>query len=900
MFSNFKPVTPISFGFGALLIIIFSVFFITIDRIQSLSFLVNELYEHPLEVSNAVMKIEGAMLRINKITERMVLTGTVNELEKDVAAINKYDKVIDEDFTLVVERFLGEKKISLTAVERFQAWRAVRMEIIKCLREGKREKAKEMLNSSDYSQQIIQIDETMMSIYTFARNKAESFRKDAIEIRNKTLKIVYTVLIIVLCVGAFFMNLLLRAEIKSRWSVEAIRQSEEKFHKFFDNAPSYCYIISPDGKIFDINNAAVDALGYTKDELLGKPFLTTIYAPASIAKAEKLFKIWQETGRLVNEEIRIVTKNGEERTVLLSADAIRDADGRLMYSISVQRDITLRKKEEDVLKEHSELLEKLVDKHTAALMKSENSLSEAQRIAHLGNWEWDIVNNELHWSDEIYRIFGREPGQFRATYEAFLACVHPDDRAMVGKSVTNAQEEHKPYGMDHRIVLPDGTIRIVHEQGEVFRNDSGKAVRMVGTVQDVTRRKHGEELLQINYDIQKVINSVLLFSLEDMSLEEIFSRTLELILSVRLFVFESKACVFIVDEKSSMLRLSAHKGFEPQAVKACENVPFGVCICGRAAQLRELQFTDRVDDHHHEIVHEGVRDHGHYCVPILYGGRTLGVINIFLKKGHKNEQREKEFLNVIGNTLANIIVRKRAEKEKVKFEKQLGYEQKMKILGHLTSGIAHEVRNPLNAIIAITEALFKDIGDNPEYQPYLEHIRNQVNRLSVLMQDILELGRPVLQTDLREASIGSLVAGIIASWQQSTTHKRHGIRMAEPSEAWLLQVKVDGAKMQQVFYNLFDNACEQSPADREIGVVIEQSPDGSVIIKVRDAGRGIAPQHLPFIFDPFFTTRKKGTGLGLSIVKNIIELHGGSIRLYNNDPDPGATAEISLPFFNPT
>jgi len=110
MFRNFKPVTPISFGFGALLIIIFSVFFITIDRIQSLSFLVNELYEHPLEVSNAVMKIEGAMLRINKITERMVLTGTVNELEKDVAAINKYDKVIDEDFTLVVERFLGEKK----------------------------------------------------------------------------------------------------------------------------------------------------------------------------------------------------------------------------------------------------------------------------------------------------------------------------------------------------------------------------------------------------------------------------------------------------------------------------------------------------------------------------------------------------------------------------------------------------------------------------------------------------------------------------------------------------------------------------------------------------------------------------------------------------------------------
>ena len=128
-----------------------------------------------------------------------------------------------------------------------------------------------------------------------------------------------------------------------------------------------------------------------------------------------------------------------------------------------------------------------------ALRKSEASLVEAQRIAHLGNWDWDITNNELRWSDEIYRIFGLAPQQFGATYEAFLNSVHPDDRELVTESVNEALYESKPYSVDHRIVLPDGSERVVHEQAEVLRDESGRAIRMVGTIQDITERKRVEE-----------------------------------------------------------------------------------------------------------------------------------------------------------------------------------------------------------------------------------------------------------------------------------------------------------------------------------------------------------------------------------------------------------------------
>ncbi len=127
-----------------------------------------------------------------------------------------------------------------------------------------------------------------------------------------------------------------------------------------------------------------------------------------------------------------------------------------------------------------------------ALRKSVASLAEAQRIAHLGNWDWDIVKNELSWSDEIYRIFGLTPQAFGATYEAFLNSVHPDDREFVKQSVYKALYEKKPFSIDHRILRPDGSERIVREQAEVTLNDNGQPIRMIGTVHDITKLKEAE------------------------------------------------------------------------------------------------------------------------------------------------------------------------------------------------------------------------------------------------------------------------------------------------------------------------------------------------------------------------------------------------------------------------
>ena len=131
---------------------------------------------------------------------------------------------------------------------------------------------------------------------------------------------------------------------------------------------------------------------------------------------------------------------------------------------------------------------------------SEEKLAEAQRIAHLGHWNWDIINDNIVWSDETYRIFGLAPQEFEATYEAFLNSVHEEDRDTVRESVDKAIHENQKYSIDHRVVLPDDSIRFVHEEAEVAFNNEGKATRMLGTVQDITERVVQETLLRKERD----------------------------------------------------------------------------------------------------------------------------------------------------------------------------------------------------------------------------------------------------------------------------------------------------------------------------------------------------------------------------------------------------------------
>ena len=233
--------------------------------------------------------------------------------------------------------------------------------------------------------------------------------------------------------------------------------------------------------------------------------------------------------------------------------------------------------------------------------------------------------------------------------------------------------------------------------------------------------------------------------------------------------------------------------------------------------------------------------------------------------------------------------------ERKRLEFQLKASQEMRVLGQLAAGVAHEVRNPLNAILAITEALFLEIGNNEEYGPYLEHIRTQVNRLSSLMKDLLELGKPIQRSLLRRESLTGVLTSTLNLWSQSKSSGAHPSALHSGIEGKDLFVTVDGSRLQQVFLNLLENAAQHSSEGSEIKLTIFGPEENMVKILVTDPGAGITPDKLDKVFEPFFTTRRGGVGLGLSLVKHFVGSMGGSVSIRNNEPLPGCTVEVALP-----
>jgi PAS domain S-box-containing protein len=177
---------------------------------------------------------------------------------------------------------------------------------------------------------------------------------------------------------------------------------------------------------------------------------------------------------------------------------IRDADVRREKR---QAEEALRRSYEELerrVEDRTTKLKMALDEsrqHQEALRESEQRLNRSQEIAHLGSWELDLVNNRLYWSDEVYRIFGLQPQEFGATYEAFIEAGHPDDRTAVNEAYSGSLREGRDsYEIEHRVVRKAaGEVRIVHEKCDHIRDDSGRIIRSVGMVHDITERKKLEE-----------------------------------------------------------------------------------------------------------------------------------------------------------------------------------------------------------------------------------------------------------------------------------------------------------------------------------------------------------------------------------------------------------------------
>ncbi|MCA9524404.1 MAG: PAS domain S-box protein [Myxococcales bacterium] len=428
---------------------------------------------------------------------------------------------------------------------------------------------------------------------------------------------------------------------------------------------------------------------------------------------------------------------------------------------------------------------------------------------------------------------------------------------------------------------------------------------LVAVVRDITERRKAEAVARRARDTERAISEILRLSLQSAPLEDVLQQALETILAISWLSIERSGAILLVNDKSGVLEMKAHVGLAPAIVQSCRCVPLGLCLCGRAAASLDPIHASDVDERH-EIRYAGIRPHGHYCIPIVHAGRALGVFNIYLASGHPRVQHEIEFLTSVADTLAVLILRHDAERERQLAEEQLAMSQRLEAVGRLAGGLAHDFNNLLSVIICYASFAADALSQpNPVRDDVLE-VLSAAERAAGLTRQLLAFSRKqVLQPEVLDLNA---IISAIESMLRPLLGEDVEIVLGLADD--LGRVRADPGQLEQVIMNLAVNARDAMPLGGKLiietrNVELDESYAAShvsvkaghhVLLSVSDTGIGMQAETLAQVFEPFFTTKErgKGTGLGLSMVYGIVKQSNGNIWAYS-EPGIGTTFKIYLP-----
>jgi PAS domain S-box-containing protein len=492
------------------------------------------------------------------------------------------------------------------------------------------------------------------------------------------------------------------------------------------------------------------------------------------------------------------------------------------------------------------------------LAGSEANLAAAQRIAGLGSWEMelrdleDVDANPLRWSDEIFRIFGVEPRGIAVTNENFLQAVHPDDRALVRSAVRKALEDGADYRLEHRIVRPDGTQRIVLAQSELQRDPAtGRPVRLVGTVMDVTEHKGDDEATrQQRHSLEQ--SQATWNALIEHAPDQIFGLDADGIIR-----FLNRAVPPFSNEEI----LGTHW---------LDYVP-GDQRCRLQEALDRVLKTGAPETY--EVMAQGADAsmvwYSSHLGPIIQHGRTTGAVLI----------------------ARDITQRKQTEA-------QLMVADRLASVGTLAAGVAHEINNPLAALVANVDMARKTVaGGGPDALAVLADILADIHDAAESVRRIVLDLRHISRADEEETGDVDVPSVLESSIRMAWVEIRHRARLVREF-AGLPRAIASHGRLGQVFLNLLINAAqsiEDGRAEQNRIVVRGRSDATHVYVDIEDTGCGISGEVRARLFSPFFSTKPPGigTGLGLSISRRILAGFGAEI-LVKSCVGAGSTFTVVL------
>lgn len=479
-----------------------------------------------------------------------------------------------------------------------------------------------------------------------------------------------------------------------------------------------------------------------------------------------------------------------------------------------------------------------------ALRESEERLALVVEAAALGTWDRDLVSNQTVWSARCREMFGI-PQDVEVSYQNFLDAIHPDDRERVDREVREAIARQEVYDNEVRVVWPDGSLHWISARGRAYYDESGRPFRMSGATQDITTRKHAEEQRRLSEE----------------KLAKAFATNPAAIVISRL------TDGTILDLNDACLEMF---GLRRDEVVGTSFLRFWPDQAERENALKELQEIGVV--YNREVTLR--RSSGEPFVAL--GSAAL------LQVGSED---------LMLSSCLDITERKQAEQALLRSEK-------LASVGRMAATVAHEINNPLASVMNLIY-LATNAPDLPEaVRANLELADTELRRVAHIARQSLGFYRETAAPAL--TSLNRVLDSTVDLLQGKIRQRRAVIERQWSGE---VQLQAVAGELRQVFSNLIANSLDAIADGGIIKLRVTTHSDREtgrrrVRVTVADSGQGVGKDALRHLFEPFFTTKGRlGTGLGLWVSKQIIDKHGGSIRVHSRTEGErcGTSFSVVLP-----
>lgn len=679
-------------------------------------------------------------------------------------------------------------------------------------------------------------------------------------------------------------------------------QQEKSYQALLQSVTDYVIAVNKDYQIIMANDLFKNKFGMDPGGLCYR-----VLKNRDVKCENCLMEICYQDGEVHWNEENFAMKDGKTAQMRVKATPVKNERGKIVYILETATDLTEKKYLQEELNRRTGNLEGLITDRLRHLEKSEERYRTIFERSRDGIILTDPNGKIIEVNPAGVEILGytkkRELLSLGSTSQLFE---NKEDFYQLLKALS---QKGFVTEFETRLIGGQGKVFDILFTSNVILNTIGQITGYVIIMRNITKRKKVQEQIKDQNIRLATLNAISMTVSSSLDLNEVLNSTIDKILEV---LEADSVRVYLLDRKQEMLNLAAHKGFSAEFIEESliRARKVGAGFLGQTVSVGKTRLVDNLqefDDPYVDfILKEGLKST--IYVYLISKGEPVGVMCVSSHSEFRFSTGHVEFLTAVGSQIglavhnANLYENiKYAYEELKEAQEQVIRSEKLASLGKLAASIAHEINNPLSAVLTYIRLMMKLITKSHfteerlgDISRYLSTMELETARCGEIVKNLLAFSRQS-KTAIEAHSMEEIIERSLALIAHEL--KLEGIKIVKEIEPNLPNVQCDSKQIQQVLLNLMGNALEAMAKGNTLTIAVKRSErDGFLDVVISDTGCGISKENLKNIFEPFFTTKQegKGVGLGLSIAYGIIARHNGSIEV-KSELKKGSSFKVVLP-----